>query len=184
VEAPPRACQRTARSATSCHADERAKLEDGEQPEHAGTDPQPHHVERRNEPDDAHSEPSLLPSRVGPDHDEVLRRPGGKCRREAGIHDEQRLPAVQESDAPAPPFTQVDVETARLRILRREFAEGQGPGKDEGCAAKPEAEGQRWRGEGTNELRRREKDADSNRVADDKRSRRPETEAPHDGLTL
>ena len=59
--------------------------------------------------------------------------------RQAGIHDEERLPAVEKGDARTPGLAEVDVEAAGLRIARRQLAEGERPGQYHRAADEPEA---------------------------------------------
>ena len=52
--------------------------------------------------------------RTRPDHDDVLCGAERERGRESGIHDQQRLPAVEKRDAASPPLTQVHIEAAGL----------------------------------------------------------------------
>src|SRR5262249_37752925 len=100
------------------------------------------------------------------------------------IHHEQALPAVEERDAPAPDLPQIDVEAARLGISGRQLAEGQGAGEDERAAGEPETEDEPRRAQRADQLRGGEEDADTDRVPDDERRRRPESELARGAAAL
>jgi hypothetical protein len=59
---------------------------------------------------------------------------------------------------------------------RSQLAEGERPGENEGAAREPETQSKTRRGQGADQLGRRQEDADADRVTDDEGRRRPETE--------
>ena len=150
----------------------------GEQPERAHRRLQAGHRCGGQDPHGGQGDPSLVARRLRKDGDHVAGEARGEPRGDAGIQNEEALPAVQESGPLAPGFAQIDVEAAALGPPRRELSEGQRTREDEGACAEPEAESQRRRGERPDRLRGRQEDADADRVSDDERGGGRESEGP------
>ena len=130
----------------------------------------------REDPDGGERDPPFAARGLRKDGGHVPREARGEPRGDAGIQDEEALPAVEESGPLAPCFAQVDVEASALGPARRELSEGQRTREDEGASAEPEAESQRRRGERADRLRGCQEDADADRVSDDERGGGRESE--------
>ena len=113
-----------------------------------------------------------LPAAAGQSTTRYCERPSAQRRRDARIHDEKALPAVEKRDALAPGLPQIHVRASRLRVTSGELAERERAGENQRAAREPEPERQRGRAERADQLRGRQKDSDADRVADDERRRR------------
>ena len=98
--------------------------------ENADAQTQPRHVDESQSPDSAESDPPFLPCCRRPDHDEVLRQAERQRRRDARVHDQQRLPSIEEGDALAERLAQIDVSASRLRESGHQLPERERSAQD------------------------------------------------------
>src|SRR5215471_15222903 len=64
----------------------------------------------------------------------------GECGGDAGIHDEETHPPIEEGNTLAESFTKVDIEASGLRIAGSEFAEAKCTGERNGSHGEPDDE--------------------------------------------
>ena len=145
------------RKRSSCPAPE-AKPQDHQQHEHRRSWPRPERsrcprpcatpVTLTRATSDDRAEGHGLRRRARHQHRGVGPEARGEGGGEAGVHDEQALPAVEESDLRAEGLAQVDVAAARHRVARAELAEAEGAAKRRALrrTARPRAAGRERRG--------------------------------------
>ena len=158
------------------HACEGKKLQSRHGREHASAERHAGDTDQRQDPDRANCQPWLDARSRGPNHHQILRQTRCQCCGDAGIHDQKRLPAIEKRDLTSPPLLEVHVEATGLRISRRQLTKGQRTGKDQRTAGEPQTKRQGRGCEGTNQLCRRQKNADSDGVTGNERRRGPEAE--------
>ena len=115
---------------------------------------------------------------------DVGREPGREGGRDAGVHHEQALPAVEKRQPASVRLAKVDVAAARFRVARGQLAVGERPRERHAAHEEPRSEEPGGRRQRPCHRRRRQEDADGNDLPGDRGGRGRQAQASvHQNVT-
>ena len=155
---------------------DRGNLQRRQRVQDARADPQTRQAGSGQDPDRRERDRLLVPGARRPEDDHVRGRADGDRGGDSRVHDEKGLPAVEERGAVAEGRPQVDGEASGPGISGGELSESERPRKDQRAGRQPEPQRPPGRRQRPDQLRRRQEDADPDRMADDERGGGPDAE--------
>ena len=158
--------------------DQSADLEHGQRGDDAGAEPRARDVDARADRDCGDAGDLQAHRRQRHEVPQVSRQARRQRGRDARVHHEAALPAVEKRDSRAPRLAQVDVSAAGLWVPRGQLAVNERPAQRHRAGDEPDHQQPEGRAQQARHRGRRQEDADRDDLADHQRGGAGQAQVP------